>query len=96
MAWKLYGEIVTPLILYFFSNHWTAFLKGAPLLVTILTRLSYLHIISLNNHCLIVLVFSSLSTLDSIQDDNPHQLCMIYLHPLDGRLMYTVSVCSNV
>lgn len=72
-----------------------AFLKGAPLSVIILTRLPYLHMMSLNSHCLIDLAFSSHRALDSIYDDRLHLPCTIYLHPFDGGFMCTVFICST-
>jgi len=87
--------MVTPFISYFSSIYLTAFLKGALLSMTILTRLSHLHMMSSNSHCPIDLAFSSLNALDSIHDDKLHRPCTIYLHPFDGGFMCTVSACNT-
>ena len=74
-----------------FFNYFTAFLKDTPLSVTILTRLSYLYIISLKSYCFITLEFSCLSILVSIYEKNPYFLYTIYLQLFDTGLIYTIS-----
>ena len=87
--------MVIHLILYFSSNHFTAFLKKALLSVMILTRLSHLHIISLKSHCPIALELSCFNAQASIYKDNPHLPCTTYLQPFDAGLMYTVNACKT-
>jgi len=74
-----------------FLNYFTAFLKDTLLSVTILTRLSYLYIISLKSYCFIALEFSCLSTLVSIYENNSYFLYAIYLQLFDTGLIYTIS-----
>jgi len=72
-----------------------AFLNGAPLSVTIFTRLFHLHIISSNSYCPIDLAFSSFRALAFIRDNSLHLLCTIYLQPFEGGFICTVSVCKT-
>src|SRR5262249_23759332 len=94
-ACELYGEIATPLILYFSSNHCTAFRKGAPLSVTIFTTVPHRHIISSNNHCPIDRASSFHSAFASIQDERAQRPCTIYLQPLELGVICTVSACRT-
>jgi len=72
-----------------------AFLNGAPLSITIFTRLPHLHIISSNSHCSIDLAFSSFRALAFIYDDSPHLSCTIYLQLFEGEFICTVFACKT-
>ena len=79
----------------FTGQHDTTFLNGAPLSVTIFTRLPYWQIISSNSHCSMALAFSCWSAFVSIHNNRLHLLWTMYLQPFHRGVIWTISACNT-